>query len=94
MSNTNTNPNHQWKVINMDDTSVTYAATAGYGAIVKNVTVQTTGDLFHTFENTPYSESMVYVPNVKLVQVKDGEIGTENEKEIWVLQPYFPGRNE
>lgn len=94
MSNANTNPNHQWKVIGNDDTSITYAATAGYGAIVKNLTVQTTGDAFVGLKNIPYSESMVYVPNVKLVQVKDGEIGTENEKEIWVLQPYFPGRNE
>lgn len=91
MSNTNRNPDHHWKVLSNNGQSKVEAIEAGYGAIVKN----TTYAIYGVEGNMPtVSESMVYVPNVKIRQVKDGQIGTENEKEIWILEPHFPGKQQ
>lgn len=89
MQNPVNHPNHHWKELSKNDECKVEAIDAGYGAIVKNTTYANHG--VHG-DKAIVSESMVYVPNVKIRQVKDGDIGTENEKEIWILEPHFAGK--
>ncbi|MNV42401.1 hypothetical protein D3C71_1340740 [compost metagenome] len=88
MTQTKTDPKtHYWVTLSESDHHTTSAMSTGYGAVVKN----------QSFEQrkidgmniaVQISESMVYVPNVKVEQVE--EQTSDGYRNVWVLTPHFP----
>lgn len=75
-------PDHDWKVINRDDNSITYAATFGDDVIVRTVTGVSVSGPFFTTTFTPHSESSVVLLNRKIQDFQEN-YGTEKQKTVW-----------
>ncbi|MNU47592.1 hypothetical protein D3C71_364840 [compost metagenome] len=71
---------HQWVVLSEDDHHTTTAMQTGYGALVKNQSFEM-GREDGMRITKQIGESMSYVPNVRVEQVKG----------VWVLEPHYPG---
>lgn len=71
---------HQWVVLSEDDHHTTTAMQTGYGALVKNQSFEQTR-IDGNRVTVQVGESMSYVPNVLVREVKGG----------WILEPHYAG---